>query len=369
MSVSPHPDGRLVALCRSGDDAAFEEIVRRHRAALERYCRGIVGPDQSEDVVQQALMSAYLALRSGDDRELALKPWLYRVTRNAALDALRVERRRRDELDDDVLDAPPPAQVLESRQRVRDVVAAVGALPERQRDALVMQTFHGLSYRAIARSMGEDVPVVRQLIHRARGRVRSACAALVPLPLLRLLARSGDRLPLPAGAASDAVPLKLAALTAVAAIGAGVSTNGALRSDRSAERAVRPPQLAAAPRAEAPVVLATARRGARTTRPASRRTHHSVARLATPRADVAAGRAGSVAVATVPPPTRQSTAPASSPAPPNTGGHPTISTAASDVTVALDRATAEASAGVRRIAAGAQASVGTIRATLDGIIP
>jgi RNA polymerase sigma factor (sigma-70 family) len=116
-------EASLVARCRTGDAAAFDEIVRRHRPELVRYCRRIVGPDLCEDVVQQALMSAYVALGSGDRRDLALKPWLYRVARNAALDAALAVRHH---------------DRLVERQGVGGigVVAAPGELGDRAAEAL-----------------------------------------------------------------------------------------------------------------------------------------------------------------------------------------------------------------------------------------
>src|SRR5262245_3220889 len=96
-ALRAQPDGRLVTLVREGYESAFEEIVRRYGRALGRYAASIVG-SRSEDVTQDALSKALLAMRR-DDNEIELRPWLYRIVRNTALNDLR--------------DRPPTAEILE----------------------------------------------------------------------------------------------------------------------------------------------------------------------------------------------------------------------------------------------------------------
>src|SRR5436190_21153882 len=81
-------DERLVRLVRSGHERAFEVIVQRYRGALVRYCRRILPESRCEDAVQQALLNAHGALLASDD-PVQLKPWLFAITRNAALNMLR----------------------------------------------------------------------------------------------------------------------------------------------------------------------------------------------------------------------------------------------------------------------------------------
>src|ERR687894_638898 len=94
-------DARLVALASVGHDRAFEAIVERYRRPLLRACRLILPEARAEDALQLALVSAWTALRRGDEvREL--RPWLYRIVRNTALNALRVQGYEYDELRDSV---------------------------------------------------------------------------------------------------------------------------------------------------------------------------------------------------------------------------------------------------------------------------
>ena len=81
-------DERLVDLVREGNERAFEAIVHRYRRPLLRYCGRFLAPARAEDAVQQAFVNAFGALTTSD-REIQLRPWLYRIAHNAALNALR----------------------------------------------------------------------------------------------------------------------------------------------------------------------------------------------------------------------------------------------------------------------------------------
>ena len=86
--LSTQSDERLVDLVRAGSDPAFEAIVERYRRALMRYVSRLLPPERAEDVVQQSFVKAYEAMHR-DAAELNLKPWLYRIAHNGALNALR----------------------------------------------------------------------------------------------------------------------------------------------------------------------------------------------------------------------------------------------------------------------------------------
>src|ERR671914_326616 len=81
-------DERLVDLVRAGCDPAFEAIVARYRGSLLRYAGRLLDRARAEDVVQQTFVKAYDAMLAGD-AELNLRPWLYRITHNNALNSLR----------------------------------------------------------------------------------------------------------------------------------------------------------------------------------------------------------------------------------------------------------------------------------------
>jgi RNA polymerase sigma factor (sigma-70 family) len=175
-------DDDLVARFRAGDEAAFTEIHRRFRSVLVAFARRILhgsGHDP-EDVVQDAFLRAYRGLRV-TDRPMTLRPWLYMIVRNRALDELRTPQRT-DCYDDAaaVLTAVPtadPAQRVAERDEMRQLVAEIGRLPERQRMALVLREFDGRTHAETARALHTTVPATKSLIIRARSNLGSALHA------------------------------------------------------------------------------------------------------------------------------------------------------------------------------------------------
>src|SRR3954469_1834390 len=135
-------DERLVALARAGHDRAFEAIVERYRRQLLRACRRILPEARAEDALQQALMAAWAGLRRGDDVH-ELRPWLFRIVRNTALNQLRVGGYDLDELVETLSSAEDPEDEVVRRAVVRQTLAAVAALPERQREALLRTAIEG----------------------------------------------------------------------------------------------------------------------------------------------------------------------------------------------------------------------------------
>ena len=77
-------DERLVGLARAGHDRAFATIVERYRPELLAMARRLVSDGRAEDVLQQALLSAFAALRAGAEVR-HVRGWLYQIVRNAAV--------------------------------------------------------------------------------------------------------------------------------------------------------------------------------------------------------------------------------------------------------------------------------------------
>jgi RNA polymerase sigma factor (sigma-70 family) len=195
--LSTQSDERLVDLVRAGSEPAFETIVERYRRALVRYVSRLLPPERAEDVVQQSFVNAYEAMHRGG-AELNLRPWLYRIAHNTALNALRDRGLRHDELDERMDGVERPDQALERTQSLRELLVAVQALPERQRDAILLRELEGRSYGEIALALGVTDGAVRQLLNRARNSLRAAAAALTPMPLLTRLAASDSTEPVAA---------------------------------------------------------------------------------------------------------------------------------------------------------------------------
>jgi RNA polymerase sigma factor (sigma-70 family) len=226
-ALRAQPDGRLVRLVREGYESAFEEIVRRYRRPLDRFAASIVG-GRSEDVTQDSFRKALEALRRGDD-EVELRPWLYRIVRNTALNDLRDRPPAAAELAEDLVAGGRSAAVeAEERSEVATLTARLRALPDNQRAALVMRELEGMGHEEIADALGVSKGAARQAIARGRAAARSGFGALLPLPLLRVLAGGAD-----GGSAEAAAGAGAAAGGAVgggaAMVGAGGLGVGALK--------------------------------------------------------------------------------------------------------------------------------------------
>jgi RNA polymerase sigma factor (sigma-70 family) len=244
-------DERLVALARGGHDRAFEAIVERYRRPLLRACRRILPEARAEDALQQALMAAWAGLRRGDDVQ-ELRPWLFRIVRNTALNQLRAAGYDFDELVETLGAADDPEEEVVRRAVVRQTLAAVAALPDRQREALLRTAINGHAQADVARDLGLSSTAMRQLVHRARRSVRTAATALVPMPLAVWVASTG-------GATATAT---LATAGTVCVLAGGAVTGQALIEDRppgahhrEAPREAPRPQATATPEA---AVLAAA---------------------------------------------------------------------------------------------------------------
>jgi len=239
-------DERLVDLCRAGHEPAFDAIVVRYRATLLRYASGLLTEARAEDALQQAFVSAHQAI-CRDDTQLNLQPWLFRIVHNSALNALRDSGPAHEELDDNFDGVERPDQAFERRERLREVIAGIQALPDRQRDAIVLRELEGRSYKEIAAELNASDGAVRQLLNRARNTMRAGVTAVTPAAVLLRL--PGDTLDpvggraaeLVAGTGTAAVAAKVCATVLVA----GSVTGGAigLTHDRDPADAGRQAQV------------------------------------------------------------------------------------------------------------------------------
>jgi RNA polymerase sigma factor (sigma-70 family) len=159
-------DDRLSRLAAAGDSRAFEVIYERHHQALYRYCYSILGNrEDAADALQSTMASAVRAL-VGEEREIAIKPWLFRVAHNECVSMLR--KRRPTAVIDTALELEAPSHDPGLRERLRELVADMQELPAAQRGALVMRELSGLGYREVAAALDTSEPHARQLVYEAR---------------------------------------------------------------------------------------------------------------------------------------------------------------------------------------------------------
>jgi RNA polymerase sigma factor (sigma-70 family) len=163
-------DAKLIAMARSGNPGAFETIVDRYQGRLLGFCRQMLGStEDAEDVLQEVFVNAYKAMLR-DEREINLRPWLYRIARNRCLNHLRRPTADAQESMDMVpaLEASSTAERVHNREEFRQLLIDVKKLPETQRSALLLREMDALSYEEIAAAMETTVPSVKSLLVRAR---------------------------------------------------------------------------------------------------------------------------------------------------------------------------------------------------------
>jgi RNA polymerase sigma factor (sigma-70 family) len=163
-------DEKLIAMARSGNPSAFETIVDRYQGRLLGFCRQMLGStEDAEDVLQEVFVNAYRAMLA-DEREINLRPWLYRIARNRCLNHLRKPTADAQESMDMVpaVEASSTAEKVHNREEFRQILSDVNKLPETQRSALLLREMDALSYEEIAAAMETTVPSVKSLLVRAR---------------------------------------------------------------------------------------------------------------------------------------------------------------------------------------------------------
>jgi RNA polymerase sigma factor (sigma-70 family) len=163
-------DEKLIAMARSGNPGAFEAIVDRYQGRLLGFCRQMLGStEDAEDVLQEVFVNAYKAMLA-DEREINLRPWLYRIARNRCLNHLRKPKADAQETMDMVpeVEAASTAERVHNREEFRQILSDVNKLPETQRAALLLREMDALSYEEIAAAMDTTVPSVKSLLVRAR---------------------------------------------------------------------------------------------------------------------------------------------------------------------------------------------------------
>jgi len=165
-------DERLTRRAVGGDERAFAAIFRRYHQDLYRFCLAIVGnPHDAQEALQNTMAKVLRAL-PGEEREIELKPWLYRIAHNESIDLLR---RRREAVELDVEQVAPGyglAEDVVTRERLRQLLDDLRQLPERQREVLVMRELSGLGFEEIGGALGTSDAVARQTLYEARQSLR-----------------------------------------------------------------------------------------------------------------------------------------------------------------------------------------------------
>jgi RNA polymerase sigma-70 factor, ECF subfamily len=192
-------DEELLRRFRAGDRAAFGALVRRYERELYGYLRRYLGdPSLADDVFQNTFVQLFV--KSGQyEPGRPVRPWLYTIATNQAIDALRkagrhptvsldqsagesVEGEPRSLLE--MLEArePDPVEAAEAAERRELMRGCVDRLPDFLRQVVVLAYYQGLKYREIADILGIPVGTVKSRLHAALGKLLEIGAATPSLP-------------------------------------------------------------------------------------------------------------------------------------------------------------------------------------------
>jgi len=150
----------------------FLELVAEVRPELHRYCARVVGSVvDGEDIVQEALAKAFYAISMATELP-PLRPWLFRVAHNTAIDFLRRYERKhvepRADFDETAMvEEPSDPEVL------RAAISSFLDLPVTQRSAVILKDVLGHSLEETADTMGTTIPAVKAALVRGRGTLRA----------------------------------------------------------------------------------------------------------------------------------------------------------------------------------------------------
>ena len=181
-------DFELIEKARSGDDAAFNQIVQAYRKRiLGTIARTIGRPEDVEDVGQEVFLRLYYSLDQLRTQEV-FEPWLYRLTVNAAYDYLRKQKRRKESRMSDM--SEQQVMLADARQgekadredtrrtKIRELVdSLLGKISEEDRILLKLKEVEGLSLKELEKIYQVKENALKVRLFRARQRVLKAFEA------------------------------------------------------------------------------------------------------------------------------------------------------------------------------------------------
>jgi RNA polymerase sigma-70 factor (ECF subfamily) len=182
------PDVRLMLQVRDGSAAAFEELVLRYQNRLIAVLEHLVQRREAEDLAQEVFLRVFRA-RKTYQPGAKFSTWLFTIANNVASNARRSLARRREvnvgsqsvsdsagtPLDQMATAASGlmPTRQLDTAERAEIVHVAMQSLNERQRMALLLSKFEGMSYTEIGETMGLSTQAIKSLLSRARCNLRT----------------------------------------------------------------------------------------------------------------------------------------------------------------------------------------------------
>lgn len=163
-------DDMLMAAIAGGDQRSLRTLMERHmKSAIQLAERVLLSPGEADDVAQEAFFRVWKHAAAFDPGRARFTTWLYRIVLNLAID----RRRRTPAVPVESIEEPasPDADALQrviERQEDEAMQAALGRLPEKQRAAIALFHFQGLSGREAAQAMNMSEKAFESLLIRAR---------------------------------------------------------------------------------------------------------------------------------------------------------------------------------------------------------
>ncbi len=162
------PDERLAWQVARGSERAFAALYHRYHQQLFRYCRSMLRDEaDAQDALQSTFAAAFAALRQAR-RDAPLRPWLFRIAHNEAINIMRRRRPHSELVDGLACGGAAVEEQAEQHERLARLVADLRQLPQRQRAALIMRELSGLSHEEIAVALECSVGSAKQTIYEAR---------------------------------------------------------------------------------------------------------------------------------------------------------------------------------------------------------
>ena len=177
-------DDELMRLSGAGDHAAFARLVERHLVKAGKLAARVVGSKaEGEDVVQEAFLRVWLKAPEWQPEAAGgarFSTWFYRVLMNLCIDRTRKPKTAQIEAAGEIADSKPDGlDILTANETSRRVQAAIANLPDRQRVALTLCHFEGVSNIEAAEILEISVGAIESLLVRARRTLRENLADLV----------------------------------------------------------------------------------------------------------------------------------------------------------------------------------------------
>lgn len=164
-------DEQIMAGIVAGDRQVYAEAVRRYARAIAVYAYRMLGnASDAEDIAQETFLRLWTQAARWQPGKAALSTWLHRIAHNLCIDSLRKNKPSLlNELDDDLADGQLAADdALEAENDHIMLHMALGKLPERQRSALALTHYQGLSNKEVADILSVSVDALESLLARAR---------------------------------------------------------------------------------------------------------------------------------------------------------------------------------------------------------